>query len=66
MIILPFDPQIADWVAAGRGTTHACQTPSLKEMVTDVVCISERVFWTPGGVSRRTRMGGLHGMATLP
>ena len=57
MIIPSIDPWIADWVAAGRGTTHALQTPASKVIISDEACIGTRVFWTPGDVIRKDRDG---------
>ena len=44
MIILPIELRIVDGVAAGRGTTHAFQTPVSKVIITDTVHSGGRVF----------------------
>ena len=57
MIILPIDPHITDGIAAGRGTTHARQTPASKVIVTEAVRSSAHVLRTPEDVRWTDRYG---------
>ena len=45
------------WVAADRGSRHACQTVASKIIVTDEACSGVHVFWTPSDVSRNDMDG---------
>ena len=57
MIIPPIYQWIVDGVAAGRGTTHARQTPASKMIVTDAARSGTHVFRTPTDVSQADRYG---------
>ena len=57
MIIQLTDPRIKDWVASGRGTTHARQKISLKVIITDTAHSGARVFQDPTVVNQKDMYG---------
>ena len=53
VIIPPIYPPVADGVVAGRGTLHARQKFSLKEIVMDAARSGAHVFRDPAAVNRK-------------